>query len=203
MVDVHRGAFYEEQGTSGHREAVGPLPLESGKTPISMEEIKKQGSTTTNITTIFNIYQTGDKGAPVSYGSIGKSVFIEESKPIRSVLENLKELGKTLREPLIFEQIRCVLLKTLEQLEPRKEKRGVYFSDLLLLIDLGLRYMNCETTNPLAIHVIGDAVSSLGREIGPEDVQLFRKQFRDRGINILAPLKTNFDLKKKLLEYFE
>ncbi len=176
----------------------------------SVKQTTSIGTHVTNITNITNNYNVSFASNETPKGDFtynfpkfkGSVSYIEEAEKARIIQEYLVELKDVLDNPLDFEQISASIISILNDLESRKKRREVYFSDLLLMIRQALMNSDADSMSPDGINVLHVSVEGLPKELTNNDLKLCRSNFRKASLNILPKLKWEVDF-NKLKEFFD
>jgi hypothetical protein len=174
----------------------------TGDLAPSMQTGKGMVQVVQNITYNITVNQTASDTLSYETPYQQASVFTKEATTAKLLLELLLEMGKNLNEPLGFEQARAAFLSTLRDLEERKQTRELYFTDLVIMIDVGLSYTDSSGLTEESIGVLREAVTGLPRKLTAEDLKYFRKRFREASIDILRPLRAPVDVAQLIKELF-
>lgn len=172
---------------------------ETGVTPVKIVIDKSQHIT--NYT--FNIDFTGQEVIGFeNVSEIRRVSYIVESEVSKRMCDVLDEIGEVLDDPPVFEQKLGKFLGLVRELDKRKTQREIYFSDLLLMLKMALSSVECVEFTEAKLSALRGAVDSLSQKVSPETLKTLRKEFRDSGLDILKPFKSELDIKSILEEIY-
>ena len=150
-----------------------------------------------------NINVTGSSIAKFdTITELAMSTYIVESELSNKLLALLDEIEDLSEEPAAFEQKLSLFLSMLDELDERRIKREIYFSDLLSMIRMGLINIECNELSKKGIEALREAVSSFTHKVTEQKIQDLRSILNKNGIDLLKTFKLEIDTKSVLKEIY-
>ncbi len=134
--------------------------------------------------------------------SSDQGVYTREADICERIDEGLGAMIDSLDDPCDFEQRLAQVLSLLDSLHSRIPARETGFSDLHALLRLALTCLECEDTTKDGIAVLKEASKALTHEVSSEILAELRGKFRQNGIDVLKPLKSEIDMQQVMGEIF-
>ncbi len=151
----------------------------------------------------YNIHMTGQKLPDINCSSgLANPTFIVETELVCKLFTVLNEIGEVLGDVGAFEQKLSSFLSLLDEFEERKGQREIYFSDLLGILKMALVKIECNELTEKGISALREAVSCLGQKVTEQKLKELRGRFRNGGIDLLKPFKSQVDVKSILKEIY-
>jgi len=150
-----------------------------------------------------NINTTGQDLPGIASGSgFRKPTYIFEADLVDKLLSVLSEIEECLDDPGAFEQKLSSFLSILDEFENIKDKREIYFSDLLLILKMALSKVECNELTESSISVLKETIRCLSKEVTEQMLKETRSLLKECGIDLLKPFKSDLNVKAILKEIY-